>query len=605
MDGGDLLDPLREIERAMAATSASNELRGALQVIADSVCEIAGFEAAAASVLHASGEFEFVGVGGSHQDLRELVGRSNPMDDILAELALGDMWGRFRFVPHDRQADLRTVTWRSAVDYPDEPGAWHRDNLLAAPLRDAEGRIVGLLAVDLPVDGRVPGPETRALLNVYAEQAERAVVRAIERDRLATHMRVGKATHTMIRRVSALKGIREALLECREELLHGFGATGLWLHLHDREVHSSADLALDQDGQEVLLPDWVVRLGREAARRAWREQMAAVFSRGRSAARLLAPEDGEQLLAFLEPIGVAHLMLVPLGAGEECLGALVLTRGTVSPDWNDNLTEAALELGRDLGQMHLSARLARHDRALVARLEELDAYKSQLIHTVAHELKNPLTTVRGHLEILEDEDVSPAVRHSLRAITRGSERLRMIVEDLLVLSEMEATQGHAPGCSVDLGQVVRECIELAEVQLRTKGQWLDLEMPEKPVFVGGEQRELTILVSNLLSNAVKYSPGQTGIEVRLEQSPAAPGDLPSVPDVRFVVADRGIGISGPDQERLFTEFFRSSNPQALAESGSGLGLAIVSRLVQRLGGTIEVDSELGVGTTLTVTLPGG
>ena len=113
--------------------------------------------------------------------------------------------------------------------------------------------------------------------------------------------------------------------------------------------------------------------------------------------------------------------------------------------------------------------------------------------------------------------------------------------------------------------------------------------------VGGDPEELRRLVANLVSNAVKYSLDGGTVEVGLERR---------ADEVVLTVADHGLGISEEDQERLFIEFFRSTNPEALRRPGTGLGLAIVARIVARHEGRIDVDSALGRGTTVTVTLPG-
>jgi len=114
------------------------------------------------------------------------------------------------------------------------------------------------------------------------------------------------------------------------------------------------------------------------------------------------------------------------------------------------------------------------------------------------------------------------------------------------------------------------------------------------VMVCCEPSDLDRVITNLLSNAVKYSPRGRTISVRLTDHGH---------EVELMVADQGIGISQSDQDRLFTEFFRSTNPQAVAQPGTGLGLTICHRIVERHGGRIEVESELGAGSRFRVFLP--
>ena len=119
-------------------------------------------------------------------------------------------------------------------------------------------------------------------------------------------------------------------------------------------------------------------------------------------------------------------------------------------------------------------------------------------------------------------------------------------------------------------------------------------LPDEAVVVRGEPEELFQLFSNLVGNAIKYSDpgGRVAVRVALRDG-----------EVVTTVEDAGIGISPHDQEQLFREFFRSTNPEALSRPGTGLGLAIVARIVKRHSGTIELDSERGRGTTVTITLP--
>jgi signal transduction histidine kinase len=120
-----------------------------------------------------------------------------------------------------------------------------------------------------------------------------------------------------------------------------------------------------------------------------------------------------------------------------------------------------------------------------------------------------------------------------------------------------------------------------------------------PVVALGDAAELDRVVVNLVNNAVKYT--HTGGTITITLRPADEEDGDGM--VELVVADDGIGIAEADHDRLFTEFFRSTNPAALARPGTGLGLTIVDRIVRRHGGRIEVDSELGIGTTFRVLLP--
>jgi signal transduction histidine kinase len=301
------------------------------------------------------------------------------------------------------------------------------------------------------------------------------------------------------------------------------------------------------------------------------------------------------VLDFLRSIEVESLLFIPLGAGPECLGNLVLTRATGASGWTEAEATTALDIGHDLGRAILNARTFEREHRLVVELQELDAYKGQLIATVAHELKNPLSSVLGHLEMLEaSPDLSARVSGSLAAMDRGAQRMVKVIDDLLLLSKVGDPDNPVISSPVDLSQVVEDVIDLVGLSAQQKGIDLHVELPEQPVFALGDSDELDRVCANLVSNAVKYTPEGGDVTVRLELV----GD-----DVVLSCEDEGIGMSAEDVAQLGTEFFRSSNPLALAQPGTGLGLAIVQRIVERHDGRLDIESELGRGSTFQVHLP--
>jgi signal transduction histidine kinase len=179
-------------------------------------------------------------------------------------------------------------------------------------------------------------------------------------------------------------------------------------------------------------------------------------------------------------------------------------------------------------------------------------------------------------------------------MARAVERMRSLIDDLLLLAEVADPDTVPDVRPVDLTAVVTEALDLLSVTIDQKRLRVLVHLPPAPVRVLGGPHELFQLCANLVSNAVKYTPMDGTIAVSLDGSAG---------DVQLVVADTGIGISESDQHRLFDEFFRSTNPAALTSPGTGLGLSIVHRIVERHHGRITVDSHLDAGTTFTVTLP--
>nr|WP_241728561.1 HAMP domain-containing sensor histidine kinase [Nocardioides zeae] len=223
-------------------------------------------------------------------------------------------------------------------------------------------------------------------------------------------------------------------------------------------------------------------------------------------------------------------------------------------------------------------------------------YKEQLIATVAHELRNPITAVLGNLDVLA-ELIAPTP--PLEASRRAAERMRALVDDLLALSEADGPQA-VPTEPAAFDEAVVETVDLLRTVAAAKEQTLVVAVPSDPVPVLVPRGGLDRVLGNLVSNAIKYTPAGGTVVVDLEAVPAA-SENPATAVLRVV--DTGIGIVEEEIGRVFNAFVRSDDPLARRESGTGLGLAIVARTVQRAGGTVHVDSVHGEGSTFTVTLP--
>ena len=572
--------------------------RDALQLIAEGVTQLAGFGVAAISAVREDGKMEVMAVAGSDAARLELQGRRTPVDRLAGELEKADDWGLLRFVPHERlDPDAgEDWGWVPDIDPIDGEDAWHPLDMLVAPLYDDDGELHGALAMDLPVDGRRPGRAQRAVLNKYAEQARRAVLVALERERLAERVRMADAARRIVRTATAQLSLDRIVADSREALAEGFRAAGMWLQTFDRDGYGGARGELySSDGSHVHLTPELIEIAEGAAHRAWEQQQVVVVAPDRAFSAALSAEQGALVLAFLREIGVESLLFTPLGAGPECLGNLVLTRAAGAPEWTEAEATTALDIGHDLGRAILNARIFEREHQLVEELQQLDTYKGQLLATVAHELKNPLTSVMGHLEMLESSpDLTGTTRSSLNAMDRGARRMVRVIEDLLLLSKVGDPDDPMIAAPVDLARIVDDVVDLITVPAEQKQLEITVELPAGPVFALGDHDELDRVAANLVSNAVKYTPASGTVRIVVDRT----GD-----DVVLTVADEGIGISQDDLLRLGTEFFRSSNPEAVAQPGTGLGLAIVRRIVNRHGGRLEIQSDLGLGSTFQVWLP--
>lgn len=567
--------------------------RETVQLIAEGVTEMVGFQVAIISVVRGEA-LRAVAVAGSDEAREQLMGSATPMQVIHDEVARADDWGRFKFVPHDRAGGSGDdYGWVPDFVPQEGPDAWHPLDLLIAPLRDDAGAVVGLLSIDLPVSGFRPDVGQRSLLEKYAAQAERAVLVALERHAMSEQIRLATTAREIVRNASVQLHIDDLLTQCGAALTQGFRAGGSWIQTFDDEVLGTGALHSAQ-GKEIILPDVLIRVAENAAHDLWAVQQWVLIERDRPV-EVLTLEQSAQIHAFMERIGTAALLFVPVGAGSTCVGNLVLTRVEGQPTWSTTEAAAALDIGHDLGRAILNARTFDREHRLVKELTALDVYKGQLIATVSHELKNPLTAIVGHLEILESApELSDRTRRSLSAIDRGAQRLQRVIDDLLLLSKIGDPDNPVIPAPVQLQPILEDLRDLTAVAAQRARVTVTLDVPEEPVTAQGDGEEIDRALSNLLGNAVKYSRPDTTVSVSL----ARDGD-----EVVVVCRDQGIGVSEEDQQHLFTEFFRSADPAARAQSGTGLGLAIVARIVERHGGSIAVESELGVGSTFTLRLP--
>ncbi len=566
--------------------------RDALQLIAEGVTALAGVGVAVISVARDDGTLEVMAVAGDDKAREEMVSSRTPLKVLHEEMSRADDWGLLKFVPHERVMDsLEDYGWVPDLEPVDAEDAWHPYDMLFAPLLDDDGVLRGLLSVDLPENGRRPGMEQRRVITKYAEQARRAVVMLEARERLAEQVRLANAARDVVRTASSHANVAELLDQAADVVIQGFGARGLWLQTFGGE----AILTRGPHGGDLPLP--VQQVAVAAAHRLWDEQTVGVVVPGLESA-VLSLEELELVQAVLEELGVRTLVFAPVGAGREVLGYLGVTRTADQPDWSPAEVEAVRDIALDLGRAILTTRTSERERQLVQELQTLDSYKSQLIATVSHELKSPLTSVLGHLELVEsDPTLSELSLRSVAAMQRGTARLTTIIDDLLTLSQVGSP--HEPVISdlVDLGAVAVEVLDLYAVSADPRGVRLQLDRPagaDVPVVARGDQRLLDRVLGNLVGNAIKYSPDGGDVVVTL---------LPGDDEITMSVRDHGLGISESDREALFTEFFRSTNPRALSESGTGLGLTICARIVARHGGRIEVESRIDEGSTFRVVLP--
>jgi two-component system phosphate regulon sensor histidine kinase PhoR len=229
----------------------------------------------------------------------------------------------------------------------------------------------------------------------------------------------------------------------------------------------------------------------------------------------------------------------------------------------------------------------------VTRETRLEAMRKDFVANASHELRSPLTVVNGYLDQLADDEAVDNVWHEpIREMRRQAERMRLIVEDLLELSKLEASGKEAPMDPVDIGgmlALIRKDVlardqHPAQVTLRL----------DSTARLRGDEAEIHSIAANLVSNAVKYTPADGSVEIRW-WTDGQGGHL--------AVEDSGIGIPAEHLPRLTERFYRVDKGRSRKTGGSGLGLAIVKHALQRHGAQLAIDSVEGKGSTFTCHFP--
>ena len=231
----------------------------------------------------------------------------------------------------------------------------------------------------------------------------------------------------------------------------------------------------------------------------------------------------------------------------------------------------------------------------ISRHAEINRMREQLLYSVAHELRGPIMVLDNALEIIVTEDSGLSTEeydHILGTARRTVRRMRTLMEDLLSAGSIQSGHFVVAPRRTDVQSILDDALEIVEPAINTRGQRVEVEMPSPSTPVLADRRYARQVLTNLLANASKYSPEQSAIRVVVNSN----GNM-----VRISVIDQGPGIPLENQAGLFERFYRvRADTDA---PGVGLGLAIAKGIVDAHGGSIGIDSELGMGTSVWFTLP--
>jgi two-component system, OmpR family, phosphate regulon sensor histidine kinase PhoR len=229
----------------------------------------------------------------------------------------------------------------------------------------------------------------------------------------------------------------------------------------------------------------------------------------------------------------------------------------------------------------------------ITELKNLERMKKDFVTNISHELRTPLTAIKGFVETLEEEEEIKNVQY-LEIIKRHTDRLMHIVHDLLMLSELEQAESALVTENVDLVSLAENILKVFEQGAKEKGIHLKLLAAKDLKPIQADPFKVEQMLINLLDNALKYTEkGEVSISLGQE-------DTKSI----MVIQDTGIGIPENHLPRIFERFYVVDKSRSKKLGGTGLGLSIVKHIVLLHGGTIDVESSLGIGTKFTIVLPG-
>lgn len=304
--------------------------------------------------------------------------------------------------------------------------------------------------------------------------------------------------------------------------------------------------------------------------------------------------------AIISPTGTRPLAPVP-PVGER------ITIRRVAPVRREDKVVALIVVERAspfaAHEVEFLARLADHAAIALENARLYDAVKkaneakSKFVSVVSHELRLPMTSIKGYTDLLRAAIAGPVNEQQqqfLNIIRTNVERMSVLVSDLSDISRVETGRLQLKLGAVNVAEAAQEASDSLKSQIEGKSQTLTLNLPTDLPPVHADKARVQQILSNLLSNAHKYSPSGARLTLTAEHADA---------HVRVNVTDTGFGISPADQAKLFTQFFRSDDSHIREQTGWGLGLHITKLLIELQGGQMTVQSELGQGSTFAFTLP--
>jgi signal transduction histidine kinase len=292
---------------------------------------------------------------------------------------------------------------------------------------------------------------------------------------------------------------------------------------------------------------------------------------------------------LVRALGITSYMMIPITARGRSLGAIAL----ISSSENRLFDEQDLALAENLAAR---AGLAIDNARLYEEAREANQTKTELLAVISHDLRTPLNSIIGYTQLLEmgiPEPLTDGSKERVQRIRQSAGHLLYLIDELLAFARVEGKHEDLNRSEVDADRIVREVGQLMEPLALQKNLELNVVGAGHELRLNTDADKLRQVLVNLVGNAVKYT--KTGsISFRL---------LDEKNEVRVQVQDTGVGIHAEDLPHIFEPFWQVDRSRRSIDGGTGLGLSVVQRVVELLGGKVGVESEVGVGSTFTVSLP--
>ena len=232
----------------------------------------------------------------------------------------------------------------------------------------------------------------------------------------------------------------------------------------------------------------------------------------------------------------------------------------------------------------------------ITGIKKLERVRQDFVANVSHELKTPLTSIKGYAEALIDGAKNDEVTLSnfLETIKFNAERMNKLITDLLELAKIESSDYQIAKTQVSLKSVVDECISVFKEEFEKKKLSIDVNIQNGAESVSVDRNKIELVLNNLIDNAIKYTPESGKVSVNAK---------PSGNFIEISVRDTGIGITSNEIDRIFERFYRVDKARSRELGGTGLGLSIVKHIVEAHCGRVWVESELNKGSIFIFTLP--